>query len=245
MARAPERGARRALSRPSRSCSRARSPRRRSPSTIRTSSPRSRIRSISRVEHQLGVRPRARVAVPGRRARQHLQSDEHRSCRRSITNVQNIDRVRTRGVETAFSIDGVGIDTLRIEGSLAYASTRILRERQLSGCTSATSGRAFRTGAATCRRSGGRRRRGWRASAVRYSGRMFNRLENDDINPRHVWRRLALHVRGCARRLHDGERRRVRARRRQHHGRARVSVASVSGSHRRSSKRAGRSEAAR
>ncbi len=52
---------------------------------------------------------------------------------RSPSIVQNIGRVRTRGIEAAFSIDSVVIDTLALEGSIAYASARILRKRQPPG----------------------------------------------------------------------------------------------------------------
>ncbi len=99
----------------------------------------------------------------------------------SRNTVQNIDRVRTRGIETAVSIDRVFIDTLSIEGSLAYASSRILRNDNhpdyvgnrwprvpdLRGNVQAV----WRPTPA------------WMASlGFRYSGETFGRLENDDIN---------------------------------------------------------------
>jgi iron complex outermembrane receptor protein len=99
----------------------------------------------------------------------------------SRNTVQNVDRVRTRGIETAFSIDGVLIDTLSLEGSLAYASSRILqndnhpdyvgnrwpRVPDLRGNLQAV----------------WRPSESWLASlGYRYSGKTFGRLENDDFN---------------------------------------------------------------
>lgn len=99
----------------------------------------------------------------------------------SRNTVQNIDRVRTRGIETAVTIDSVFIDTLAIEGSIAYASSHILRNDNhpdyvgnrwprvpdLRGNLQAV----WRPTPA------------WLASlGLRYSGKTFGRLENDDIN---------------------------------------------------------------
>ena len=100
---------------------------------------------------------------------------------RSPSIVQNIGRVRTRGVETAFSIDSVGIDTLAIEGSLAYASTRILRNENHPEYVGNRWPRVpdWRGNLQAVWRPSP----SWLASlGFRYSGDTFGRLENDDFN---------------------------------------------------------------
>jgi iron complex outermembrane receptor protein len=95
--------------------------------------------------------------------------------------VQNVDRVRTRGIESAFSIDGLGFDSLSLEGSVAYSRSRILRNVTHPDYVGnrwprvpdwrANLQAVWRPSAA------------WLASlGVRYSGQTFGRLENDDIN---------------------------------------------------------------
>jgi iron complex outermembrane recepter protein len=100
---------------------------------------------------------------------------------RSPSIVQNIGRVRTRGVETAFSIDDVGIDTLAIEGSLAYASTRILRNENHPEYVGNRWPRVpeWRGNLQAVWRPSP----SWLASlGFRYSGDTFGRVENDDFN---------------------------------------------------------------
>jgi iron complex outermembrane recepter protein len=99
----------------------------------------------------------------------------------SRNTVQNVDRVRTRGIETAFSIDGVGIDTLAIEGSLAYASSRILRNDNHPDYVGNRWPRVpdWRGNLQAVWRP----TPSWIASlGFRYSGNTFGRLENDDFN---------------------------------------------------------------
>jgi iron complex outermembrane recepter protein len=99
----------------------------------------------------------------------------------SVNTVQNVDRVRTRGVESAFSINGVFIDTLALEGSIAYASSRILRNDNHPDYIGNRWPRVpdWR----------GNLQAVWRPSpswltslGFRYSGKTFGRLENDDFN---------------------------------------------------------------
>lgn len=99
----------------------------------------------------------------------------------SVNIVQNVDRVRTRGVETAFSIAGVGIDTLAIEGSIAYASSRILRNDNHPEYVGNRWPRVpdWRGNLQAVWRPSP----SWLASlGFRYSGKTFGRPENDDIN---------------------------------------------------------------
>jgi iron complex outermembrane receptor protein len=99
----------------------------------------------------------------------------------SRNTVQNVDRVRTRGVETAFSIDRVGIDSLSIEGSLAYASSRILQNDNHPDYVGNRWPRVpdWRGNLQAVWRPSP----SWLASlGFRYSGKTFGRLENDDVN---------------------------------------------------------------
>ena len=100
---------------------------------------------------------------------------------RSPSIVQNIDRVRTRGVETAFGIDGILIETLSLEGSLAYAEARILRNENHPDYVGNWWPRVpdWRGNLQAVWRPSP----SWLASlGFRYSGKTFGRLENDDIN---------------------------------------------------------------
>jgi iron complex outermembrane receptor protein len=100
----------------------------------------------------------------------------------NVTNVQNVDRVRTRGIETAFSITPPAIDSLSFEGSLAYARAKILRNDNFPISVGNIWPRIpkWRGNLQTVWRPTDR----WLTSlGGRYSGRMFGRLENDDFNP--------------------------------------------------------------
>jgi iron complex outermembrane receptor protein len=99
----------------------------------------------------------------------------------SVNTVQNIDRVRTRGVETAFGIEGVGIDTLALEGSIAYTSSRILQNDNHPDYVGNRWPRVpdWRGNLQAVWRPSP----SWLASlGFRYSGKTFGRLENDDID---------------------------------------------------------------
>lgn len=100
----------------------------------------------------------------------------------NVTNVQNVDRVRTRGIETAFTLAFPAIDSLSFDGSLAYARAKILENDNFPISVGKFWPRIPRWR--------GNLQAVWRPTeqwlsslGVRYSGRMFNRLENDDINP--------------------------------------------------------------
>ncbi len=99
----------------------------------------------------------------------------------NITNIQNIDRVRTWGLETAYTANDVAIKGLDLAASLTYANSKIV-----SNSDNPTS-------------VGMRQPRvpNWRASflasyrandklttslGVRYSGRQYGRLDNSDTN---------------------------------------------------------------
>jgi iron complex outermembrane recepter protein len=100
----------------------------------------------------------------------------------NITNVQNIDRVRTRGVETAFTVHQLGLESLRVQGNLAYARAIIVANNNFPTSINKVWPRVPN----------------WRGSlqliwqpnetwlsslGARYSGRIYNTLDNSDINP--------------------------------------------------------------
>jgi iron complex outermembrane recepter protein len=100
----------------------------------------------------------------------------------NITNVQNIDRVRTRGVETSFTVTMPGIESLSFDGSLAYTRARILENDNFPISVGKSWPRIPKWRGNV--QAVWRPTQQWLSSlGVRYSGRMFNRLENDDINP--------------------------------------------------------------
>jgi iron complex outermembrane receptor protein len=100
----------------------------------------------------------------------------------NVTNVQNVDRVRTRGIEASFAIDGVGFDSLSLEGSIAYADSKILENDNFPISIGNRWPRVpkWRGNVQAVWRPND----AWFASlGFRHSGRMYNRLENDDVNP--------------------------------------------------------------
>jgi iron complex outermembrane receptor protein len=99
-----------------------------------------------------------------------------------VTSFQNIDKVRSRGVETSYQGQDVGMNGLDIIANVAYTRSRILANSQ----NPASVGKYFY------------RIPLWRANlvatyrfddkasltgAVRYSGRQYNTLTNEDSNP--------------------------------------------------------------
>ncbi len=114
--------------------------------------------------------------------RDSIYSQRNITVTPNVTNVQNVDRVRTRGIELSFGALDVGIDSLSLEGSIAYARAEILRNDNYP----VSVGNIWP------------RIPNWRANllavwrpanallaslGVRYSGRMYGGLENDDIHP--------------------------------------------------------------
>jgi iron complex outermembrane recepter protein len=95
--------------------------------------------------------------------------------------VQNFDRVRTRGVEAAFSFAPPAIEALRLEGSLAYADAQILRNDRNPAYVGNRWPRVpdWRGSLQAVWQP----TESWLASlGLRYSGDTYGRLENDDFN---------------------------------------------------------------
>lgn len=98
-----------------------------------------------------------------------------------VTNIQNVDEIRTRGVELAYQGMDVGVRGLDLAASLTYADSRILSDRRNPEAEGKWQPRVpdWRASASAT----------WRASdrlsyavGARYSGRQFGTLDNSDVN---------------------------------------------------------------
>lgn len=100
----------------------------------------------------------------------------------SVTNIQNIDEIRTRGIELAYQGVDVGISGLDLTGSVTYADSEILRNARAPATVGKQQPRIpdWRATLAATYRHGDRLSY---TLAARYSGRQYNTLNNADINP--------------------------------------------------------------
>ncbi len=100
----------------------------------------------------------------------------------TVTNIQNIDKIRTRGIELAFQGKDVGLRGLDLSGSVTYADSEILKNDKNSASVGKTQPRVpdWRATAAATWHQGDSLSY---TLAARYSGRQFNTLDNTDINP--------------------------------------------------------------
>lgn len=100
----------------------------------------------------------------------------------NITSIQNIDMIRTLGVETALQLVDVWIRGLDISGSVTYAESRItenfrhpsyvgMNQPRIPDWRATLLGVYHASDRLTC------------SAAVRYSGRQYNTLDNSDSNP--------------------------------------------------------------
>src|SRR5690625_1494256 len=96
----------------------------------------------------------------------------------SVTSIQNVDKLRLRGVEVAFKLRDV-LPRLDVSGSMAWNISRILRDRRYHVAEGKDVPRMPRTrGTLTL---DWRFLPGWDVSlAVRHSGRQYGRLDNRD-----------------------------------------------------------------
>ena len=104
---------------------------------------------------------------------------------KTISRVQNVDRIRTRGLEGAFTVQGLGLTGLDVTGSMTYADSTIVANQGFVAVAGDTIGKqqpnipkwratllaAYRWNAA------------WTSTvALRYSGQQFRTLNNSDVN---------------------------------------------------------------
>ncbi len=123
-----------------------------------------------------------RVSLFQENKRDALYSQTDTTVTPTLTSIQNIDRIRTHGVETAFELQNVGLNGLDLRGSLTYTRSIILADTQNPAYVGTWQPRLpdWRATLLTT----------WRASGdlsyslgLRYSGRQHVVLGNADINP--------------------------------------------------------------
>ena len=100
----------------------------------------------------------------------------------SITNTQNIDRVRTRGLELAADWQDLGIKGLGVDANIAFNQPLILRNDNNPGTVGKYWLRIPKVRSAFTATY--KATPAWSLSgSYRYSGRQYNELNNSDINP--------------------------------------------------------------
>ena len=99
----------------------------------------------------------------------------------NVSNVQNVGRIETKGLELAYDADDVGMDGLDLQSSVTWTDSRITRNDKFPASVGKWQPRIPRwraTGVATYRAG----ERLAYSLAARYSGRQFSTLDNSDPN---------------------------------------------------------------
>ncbi|MDQ3510800.1 MAG: TonB-dependent receptor [Pseudomonadota bacterium] len=124
---------------------------------------------------------RLRATVFHERTRDALYSQTNVTVTPRVTNIQNVDSIRTTGLELAAELNGVGLDDLDVISSVTFADSIVRANDNFPDSVGKWQPRVPR----------------WRANVlatwhpgdhwsftggVRYSGRQFNRLDNLDVN---------------------------------------------------------------
>ena len=100
----------------------------------------------------------------------------------NVTNIQNIDRVRTRGIELSLVASDVAVTGFDLTANISFARARILDNRNNPATIGNTWVRVPRVRANLI--AAYHRDDRWCSSlAVRHSGRQFGSLDNSDSNP--------------------------------------------------------------
>ena len=113
--------------------------------------------------------------------RDALYSQTNVTVTPNVTNIQNVERIRTRGMEFAVQANDVGIAGLALSGSVTYADSIIMHNEKFPQSAGKRQPRVPQwraTALATYRPSVP-----WTVSAgARYSGRQYGTLDNSDAN---------------------------------------------------------------
>ena len=123
-----------------------------------------------------------RLSLFQENAHDALYSQTNMTVFPTVTNIQNIDKIRTRGVEVAFQGKDVGLRGLDLSGSVTYADSEILKNDKFPASVGKQQPRVpdwRASAAATWHRDS----RLSYTLAARYSGRQYNTLDNIDSNP--------------------------------------------------------------
>jgi iron complex outermembrane receptor protein len=122
-----------------------------------------------------------RITAFHEQTRDALYSQTNVTATPNVTSIQNVDAIRTSGLELATDLTGVGSDVFDLSASLAFADSIIEQNRNFPASVGKWQPRVPR----------------WRANlvgtyhpgvhwsvtgALRYSGRQFNTLDNADTN---------------------------------------------------------------
>lgn len=110
-----------------------------------------------------------------------LYSQTDISVTPNVTSIQNVDRIRVRGLEAAYQASNVGLRGLDLSGSITYAESEILVNHAMPASVGKRVPRVpdWRATAFATYRIDDR----WSTSlGVRYSGLQFGSLDNSDIN---------------------------------------------------------------
>jgi iron complex outermembrane receptor protein len=122
-----------------------------------------------------------RATVFAERTRDALYSQTNVSITPNVTNIQNVDAIRTRGFELAAQSHDVGVRGLDLAGSLTFADSVITRNDKFPASVGHWQPRVprWRANLLATWREGER----WSGSlGLRYSGRQYGTLDNGDPN---------------------------------------------------------------
>jgi iron complex outermembrane receptor protein len=122
-----------------------------------------------------------RLTAFGERTTDALYSQTNVLVTPNVTNIQNVDLIRTKGLELAYAATNVGISGLDLSSSLTWTDSKIRRNRKFPASEGKWQPRIPQwraTALATYRASD----RLALTLAARYSGRQFSTLDNSDPN---------------------------------------------------------------
>jgi iron complex outermembrane recepter protein len=122
-----------------------------------------------------------RVTAFAERTSDALYSQTNVLVTPNVTNVQNVGRIETKGLELAYDADDVGMDGLDLQSSVTWTDSEITRNDKFPASVGKWQPRIPRwraTGVATYRVG----ERLAYSLAARYSGRQFSTLDNSDPN---------------------------------------------------------------
>lgn len=122
-----------------------------------------------------------RATLFAERTRDALYSQTNVTVTPAVTNIQNVDRIATRGVELAAVAQNVGIDGFDLQGSVTFADSIVRENARFPASVGRWQPRVPRWRANLVGT--------WRAGpvwtytlAARYSGKQYNTLDNVDPN---------------------------------------------------------------
>ncbi|HEY9101697.1 TonB-dependent receptor [Chitinimonas sp.] len=122
-----------------------------------------------------------RATVFGEDSRDALYSQTNVTVTPNVTNIQNVDQIRTYGLELSWQASDVAIRGLDLSSSLTYAHSEIVRNDRFPASVGHWQPRVPQWRATLL--AGYRFSEAWRASlGLRYSGRQYGTLDGSDPN---------------------------------------------------------------